>query len=356
MRNKILSCISAVFVSVFISTISSQNAIAGGDLYVPAPLPEAEVRTKSGWSGFYFGGGIGLRKMSADVDVESENVFEKIEDQQKCNTVQTTKKFKKKVVVKKVKKVKTRCGYRTKTVYQKKYKTIYKKVFQQHCNCYKIITEQQKFDFNASNTVEGEWSAFGTAVVGYDYQFSDRFVAGLFADIDFGTSELDFNFSIDGGSKAANVAGNLKSDYAFTVGARLGYLIDDKTLAYGLVGYTRTSLSGQLTAEILDKSGAGYAPVSMSDSFSQDVGGLTLGVGAERKFGKNWSARFEYRYTMLDDISKTLSGSSSASSANYDPNDCKPGEWAANASSETTINMDPEIHSVRAVVSYRFNQ
>ncbi len=349
MRNKILSCFSAGVFSIILSVFLVQNASAGGDLYVPAPMPEADVRAKSGWSGFYFGGGVGLRKMSADVGVDSENNFQKWKDREEC------RKVKKKVKVKETKKRKKRTG---RCSWEWEYYTVTKKktIYVKECNCYKRLVKDEDFNFSAGESVEGAWTAFGTAVIGYDYQFSSKFVAGVFADFDFGSSELDFNFAASSGAHHnANVSGSLKSDYAFTVGARLGYLIDEKTLAYGLIGYTRTSLSGHINADITDS--RSYIPdLHMSKSFSHDVGGLTVGVGAERKFGSNWSARFEYRYTMLGNITEVLNGSNSITSHGYDPNNCVPGQWSSEAESTTTVNMDPDMHSVRAVISYRFNQ
>ncbi len=366
MSNEGFSYITAAFVMAVGSIFFSQNVFAGGDIIPPRDYEQPQrVQTwtpKRTWSGFYVGGGLGIQQFKTDVSVDSKNHFTKINTNKLCTLKEVSKVVIDKVTKKKWRKVtktvKPRCG----KPYTKTYKVPYKEVtFKkttkidtvQSCSCEQTKVEDD-FDFSHTESVDSEWNAFGTVMIGLDRQLSNRVVAGVFGNVDFGSSETNFGFNVSSGTSSANVSGNFKSDYSATVGARLGYLLNEKTLAYGLIGYTRTTLSGSVNASISD-SDPNFGDLSMSKKFKENIGGITLGVGAERQITSNWSARLEYRYTWLGDLEAKLSGSASDASAAY--NDyCKAHDWTTDLDSETSINFDPNLHSVRAVVTYKFNQ
>ncbi len=121
----------------------------------------------------------------------------------------------------------------------------------------------------------GGVGGFGTVQVGYDRQFS-RFVGGVFADYDFD--------SVD--SKVSFFNGHLSFPFnlndSWTVGGRLGYLVNPNTLAYALAGYTEATFD---------------LPAGTHNSTFE---GYTVGGGLETNLTGNLFLKLEYRFTGLD--------------------------------------------------------
>ena len=84
----------------------------------------------------------------------------------------------------------------------------------------------------------------------------------------------------------------IKQSYSLL--GRLGYLINDKTLAYVIGGYT----NAKIERTIYD----GWF-LNGSDKNSDWQNGWTLGLGSEIQFKDSLSVKFEYRYTDLGDTS-----------------------------------------------------
>jgi outer membrane immunogenic protein len=121
----------------------------------------------------------------------------------------------------------------------------------------------------------------GTVEVGYDRQYG-RFVGGIFFDYDF----TDIQSSASYSTKYQSGSVTLKYNDSWTVGGRVGYLIADNVLAYGLAGYTQANFS--VPAGLLNPTRDGY----------------TVGGGLETRLAGNWFLKVEYRYTDLSE--KTL--------------------------------------------------
>jgi len=79
---------------------------------------------------------------------------------------------------------------------------------------------------------------FGTVGGGYDYQFRSSWVAGIFADAQFG----DIKGSFD--ARPGGYGGITKNKTSYAAGARLGYLIAPNVLSYVNGGYTRADFTG----------------------------------------------------------------------------------------------------------------
>src|SRR6202049_5021187 len=82
------------------------------------------------------------------------------------------------------------------------------------------------------NQKQGGDGWFGTVGAGYDWQFSSSWVAGIFADGQFGSlrgSISDPNIGFEGREK-------LRTSYA--AGARIGYLVAPSVLSYVNAGYS----------------------------------------------------------------------------------------------------------------------
>jgi len=78
---------------------------------------------------------------------------------------------------------------------------------------------------------------FGTVGGGYDYQFNSSWVAGIFADAQFG----DINGTVD--YLSGQFVGTTKNKLSYAAGARLGYLVAPNVLSYVNVGYSHAEFS-----------------------------------------------------------------------------------------------------------------
>src|ERR1700743_984087 len=81
---------------------------------------------------------------------------------------------------------------------------------------------------------------FGTVGAGYDWQFNQSWVAGIFADGQFGS----LRGQINGVSLAGPVIGSEKMRDAWAAGARLGYLVAPNVYSYVNAGFTQSYWSG----------------------------------------------------------------------------------------------------------------
>jgi outer membrane immunogenic protein len=137
---------------------------------------------------------------------------------------------------------------------------------------------------------------FGTVGIGYDWQFNGRWVAGVFADGQFGDirgSLSDPFFGTEGREK-------LKTSYA--AGVRLGYLVAPNVLSYVNGGYSGSEWSGTTQSFIVP----GGVNVATTGSFQRN--GWFIGGGVENNldiFGitaPGWFMKTEYRSAFYDRI------------------------------------------------------
>jgi outer membrane immunogenic protein len=178
---------------------------------------------------------------------------------------------------------------------------------------------------------------FGTVGIGYDWQFNGRWVAGLFADGQFGDirgSLSDPFFGTEGREK-------LRTSYA--AGVRLGYLVAPNVLSYVNGGYSGSEWSG--TSQTTLAAGGG-AVFSTTPSFRRD--GWFIGGGVENNldiFGisaPGWFMKTEYRSAFYNRITLPETCVSAA---------CGP----AGALSGTAITFKPWTQTISTSLVYRFN-
>ncbi|WP_257170797.1 outer membrane protein [Bradyrhizobium sp. SRS-191] len=131
---------------------------------------------------------------------------------------------------------------------------------------------------------------FGTVGAGYDWQFNGSWLAGVFADGQFGDirgSMTDPNFALEGREK-------LRTSYA--AGVRVGYLVAPNVLSYVNGGYSGSDWSG---AGLSTLAAGGGAVLANTPSFHRD--GWFIGGGVENNlniFGisaPGWFMKTEYR-------------------------------------------------------------
>ena len=140
---------------------------------------------------------------------------------------------------------------------------------------------------------------FGTVGIGYDWQFNGPWVAGVFADGQFGSIRGTLQDPFD------QVTGTIKMQDAWAAGVRVGYLVAPNVLSYVNGGYSGSHWSG---TTLLDLAGA---PVGAhTDSFNRN--GWFIGGGVENNlniFGitaPGWFMKTEYRSAFYDSKSIDL--------------------------------------------------
>ncbi len=171
---------------------------------------------------------------------------------------------------------------------------------------------------------QGGRGAFGTVGIGYDYQFSDRIVAGVLADADFG----DIHGTIQ--DQEPFFGGRIALRQAYAVGARLGYLPTSSVMGFVSGGYASATFSGAAMNSTFNNATSGF----VADGFTRD--GWFVGGGAETSILPNVFAKMEYRYA--DYGSTTL-----------------VDHPVSGLGVQSSITFHPVVQTVRTTLSYKFN-
>ena len=147
-----------------------------------------------------------------------------------------------------------------------------------------------------SNLRTGGSGWYGTVGAGYDWQVNSSWVAGIFADGQFGSirgSLTDQNFGETGDVK-------LRTSYA--AGVRLGYLVAPNVLSYVNGGYSGSQWSSSVLSNVV----APFQAFDSTPSFTRN--GFFVGGGVENNpdiFGINIPGLFmktEYRAAYYDRV------------------------------------------------------
>jgi outer membrane immunogenic protein len=153
----------------------------------------------------------------------------------------------------------------------------------------------------ASDPLDGIAPQFGLHA-GYDRQFAARWVAGVEADVGFGSQTTNLNgvtftpgvsplsFALQGDNFA------LRTGWDGSARARLGFLVTPSALVYATGGaawqhYDVTSTCAELVAA----GGCIFGPPAVITIGDTRLG-YTIGGGIETQLVGNWFARGEYRY------------------------------------------------------------
>lgn len=190
--------------------------------------------------------------------------------------------------------------------------------------------------FAESSSDLGKFGGFGTIEAGFDYQM-DSFVVGVLGNYDFGKTKMSNDFDgVEGndfnifGTNSGETKWEIGDSWA--IGGRLGFLANDSALLYVLGGYTE--------AKIKSESSLTSDNINLALSFEDDAweDGWFIGGGVETLLTDNISLKAEYRYADFGKVDRSDGGS-------FENNNIQLG---------TTQNADITVHSVRAVLSYRF--
>jgi outer membrane immunogenic protein len=124
---------------------------------------------------------------------------------------------------------------------------------------------------------------FGTVGGGYDWQLAAPWIAGVFADAQFGDNKgaILAPFQL--------YSGKIENNVSFAAGLRVGYLVAPDTLLYANGGYSHAHFTGSYWFDTF------LVPLSVK---SQQRDGWFIGGGLEHAFtaAPGWSAKIEYRF------------------------------------------------------------
>jgi len=178
---------------------------------------------------------------------------------------------------------------------------------------------------------------FATVGAGYDWQFNGTWVAGVFADGQFG----DLRGSL-GNQFFLGTEGTEKLRTSYAAGARLGYLVAPNVLSYVNAGYTGSEWSG--TIQSLQTPGGGA--LLTTPAFHRD--GWFVGGGVENSLNilgvaaPGWFMKTEYRSAFYDRISLR---------ENLLPGNAGP----LFPFSGVTASFKPWVQTISTSLVYRFN-
>jgi len=136
---------------------------------------------------------------------------------------------------------------------------------------------------------------------GYDWKYLENYVLGLSLDLTKASIETDGALKIDDleMNSVVSLDYQLTPSEQTTASMRFGYIVNDTTLVYGLVGATKAKFK------------ANYRFIAGEDTSSStynvDVSGLTFGIGFETLVNPKTSLKLEYRYSDFGtyDLQKT---------------------------------------------------
>ena len=175
---------------------------------------------------------------------------------------------------------------------------------------------------------------YGTVGAGYDWQFNGTWVAGVFADGQFGSLSGSIN---DPAVVPNAITGKIKMQDAWAAGARLGWLVAPNVLSYVNAGYTGSHWSGATMVSALSGAPAGVH----TNSFNNN--GWFVGGGVENNlniFGisaPGWFMKTEYRAAYYD--RKTI-------------DELRDG---TNALFGNSVTFKPLVQTISTSLVYRFN-
>lgn len=133
-----------------------------------------------------------------------------------------------------------------------------------------------------SNQIQGGRGFFGRAGIGFDYQFTDHLVAGVFGDGSFGEQN---------GLVGVNTyTANTDQNWSWAAGGRVGWLLTPSLFLYGNAGFTQA----HFTNANLYSSATGAFSGDTFPGFTAD--GWFAGAGFETMFAPGWFWRTEYRF------------------------------------------------------------
>jgi outer membrane immunogenic protein len=203
----------------------------------------------------------------------------------------------------------------------------------------------------------GDESWLGTVEAGFDWDFGGGFVLGIFGDYtftNFKSEAGDFLCEDGGPADCLGKAFEVEVDDIWTVGGRLGWASSEQTLWYVLGGYSQGKV--QANAAIFGQEDADDDTTGFGERFFGDdnwEGGFTVGAGVETMWD-NVSLKLEYRYTDLGSVGSFFSTDDGDTTIAIDILD-QGCDADCIEITESEHDYDTHIHTIRAVLAWRFN-
>ena len=179
---------------------------------------------------------------------------------------------------------------------------------------------------------------FGTVGLGYDWQFNPKWVAGAFADAQFG----DLRGSIGDPNFIGRITeGQEKLRTSYAAGVRLGYLVAPNVLSYVNAGYSGSDWSGANHSSL--ETAIGLTNVVVTPSFHRN--GWFVGGGVENSLNilgvsaPGWFMKTEYRSAFYDRVSLP---------ANFGPT-------FGGGTTGDIVTFKPWVQTISTSLVYRFN-
>jgi len=147
-----------------------------------------------------------------------------------------------------------------------------------------------------SQSADGK-GPLGVATAGYDYQFGNKIVGGMFADFNFGSIKGNIEDPQD------FTVANTTETTAWAFGARAGWLVTPDILSYFNAGWSEAHFAGGNLISQVTPPGVGAATGFVTPSTNR--GGWFLGGGTEMKVYPGWFWRNEYRFAQYSSTSLT---------------------------------------------------
>lgn len=165
----------------------------------------------------------------------------------------------------------------------------------------------------APNTASAT-SFTGGGQVGFNWQFSPRWVAGVEGDWDWTNPKYNFCRATDsdGAAECSDTGRGFltfsqKTDWLATARGRLGWLVFDNVLFYGTGGAAWGKVDTTLTASCaVDGCGNSGSTNITSASFSNTRSGWVAGAGVQGMLSQNWFARLEWLHYDLGTLNNTF--------------------------------------------------
>lgn len=129
----------------------------------------------------------------------------------------------------------------------------------------------------------------GKLGIGYDSKLAEKMVVGVFADVNLGSLKTKSDQAWENGNYTLTTSTKVKD--AYSLGAKLGYLLSDNDLLYVTGGASRAKIKTNFSSQ----NGNSNGPWDLSSNKSKT--GVFVGLGLEHKINQNVSIVGDYRVT-----------------------------------------------------------
>lgn len=151
--------------------------------------------------------------------------------------------------------------------------------------------DRLEFDHDLGNT-----GGLASVQIGYSFALTETTYVGAVLDYTTFNINTDSYTQYLAGGAQVTVDQRLSPENMVTIGGRVGFLTNENTQFYGLLGWSRATFN---ESHAYDGGGV-LTGLASTASSNYDANGATIGIGMETRIGDRTSLGVEYRYTDLD--------------------------------------------------------